>query len=109
MTVLIAYRIWHSGRKVRRYRASGLTNSHWPVIETVVQSAAIYSAALVALLGCYVANSFAQYTVLDAMTPLIVRPQSSVGCVIGFLSLTYETSRASFSHSLLFVLVSGTR
>lgn len=70
-TILIAYRIWHSGRKVRRYRASGLTNSHWPVIETVVQSAAIYSAALVALLGCYIANSFAQYTVLDAMTPLI--------------------------------------
>lgn len=57
---------------MKKYRASGLTNAHWPVIETVVQSAAIYSIALVALLGCYIAKSFAQYTVLDAMTPLIV-------------------------------------
>ena len=70
--VLIAFRVWQADRNVRKFR-SGLGSSPWFVIETIVQSAAIYSASLIAFLGVYVHGNFAQYTVLGAIQPLIVR------------------------------------
>lgn len=70
-TVLIAYRVWAADRSVRKFR-SGLGSSPWFVIETIIQSAAIYSASLIAFLGVYVHGNFAQYTVLGAIQPLIV-------------------------------------
>ena len=48
-------------------------NLFWDVVETLIQSAAIYSAALASLLGTYLAGSNAQYVCLDALQPLIVR------------------------------------
>ena len=61
-------------RRVRKYRTGGAAaGSHWEVIETMIQSAAIYSAALASLLGTYLAGSNAQYVVLDPLQPLIVR------------------------------------
>ena len=45
----------------------------WRVAESILQSAAIYSAALASLLGTYAAGSNAQYVCLDALQPLIVR------------------------------------
>ncbi|KAI0351179.1 hypothetical protein OH77DRAFT_1411426 [Trametes cingulata] len=71
-TFLIAARIMWSNRRVRQYRAGGAAaGSHWEVIETMIQSAAIYSAALASLLGTYLAGSNAQYVCLDALQPLI--------------------------------------
>ncbi|KAI0655778.1 hypothetical protein C8Q70DRAFT_415098 [Cubamyces menziesii] len=72
-TLLIAARIMWSNRRVRRYRPKGVpvAGSHWEVIETMIQSAAIYSAALISLLGTYLANSNAQYVCLDTIQPLI--------------------------------------
>lgn len=62
-----------SNRRVRKYRASGAAaGSHWEVIETMIQSAAIYSAALASLLGTYLAGSNAQYICVDILQPLIV-------------------------------------
>ena len=60
-----------SNRRVRKFRAA--VTSQWDVIETLIQSAAIYSAALASLLGTYVAGSNAQYVCLDILQPLIVR------------------------------------
>ncbi|KAI0669111.1 hypothetical protein C8Q78DRAFT_1071091 [Trametes maxima] len=71
-TLLIAARIMWSNRRVRKYRASGAAvGSHWEVVETMIQSAAVYSAALASLLGTYLAGSNAQYVCLDALQPLI--------------------------------------
>ena len=70
--VLITARIMWSNRKVRQYRAGTAATSQWDVIETLIQSAAIYSAALASLLGTYAAGSNAQYVCLDALQPLIV-------------------------------------
>ncbi|TBU44153.1 hypothetical protein BD309DRAFT_958987 [Dichomitus squalens] len=67
-TILIAARIVWMNRRVKSYRAGG---GHWEVVETLVQSAAIYSAALASLLGTYLAGSNAQYVCLDILQPLI--------------------------------------
>ena len=83
--MLIASRIvWLNRRMKKTYRAGGL--SHWDVVETLVQSAAVYSATLASLLGTYLAGSNAQYICLDLLTPIIVRPLPSP-------SLTLSKSR----------------
>ena len=63
-----------SNYKVKRYRAGYAALTYWGVIETIVQSAAIYSAALISLLSTYLAGSNAQYICLDSLQPLIVSP-----------------------------------
>ena len=67
--MLISGRIWWSGRKVRKYRVGGAARAttQWDVIETLVQSAAIYSAALISLLTVYLSGSNAQFIVLDLL------------------------------------------
>ncbi|KAI0742276.1 hypothetical protein C8Q80DRAFT_1107918 [Daedaleopsis nitida] len=70
-TFLITARIMWSNRRLRKYRAGVAATSQWDVIETLIQSAAIYSAALVSLLGTYASGSNAQYVCLDALQPLI--------------------------------------
>ena len=77
LAVLIAARIIWSNRRVRHFRAAAAATSHWEVVETLIQSAAIYSAALASLLGTYLANSNAQYVVLDILQPLIVSPPTT--------------------------------
>ena len=66
--VLLSGRIIWSNYKVKQYHAG----ARWSVLETVVQSAALYSAALISLLTTYVAGSNAQYVCLDALQPIIV-------------------------------------
>lgn len=61
-----------SNRRVQKYRAGVIAVSHGGIVETIIQSAAIYSAGLISLLGTYVGNSNAQYICLDALQPLIV-------------------------------------
>ena len=67
---MIAGRLVWLSRRVKTYRTNGL--SHWDVVETLVQSAAVYSATLASLLGTYLAGSNAQYICLDLLTPIIV-------------------------------------
>ena len=90
--MLISGRIWWSGRKVRKYRVGGAARAttQWDVIETLIQSAAIYSAALASLLGTYVAGSNAQYVCLDALQPLIV---SFPACACGQRSIDLRARR----------------
>ena len=57
-----------SNHKVKQYHLG----ERWSVLETIVQSAALYSAALISLLATYVAGSNAQYVCLDALQPIIV-------------------------------------
>ena len=72
-----------SNRKVRKFRAGAAgATSQWDVIETLIQSAAIYSAALASLLGTYVAGSNAQYVCLDILQPLIVRRVLSASIIL---------------------------
>ena len=72
-----------SNHKVKKYRTSYAALTHWTVIETIVQSAALYSAALISLLATYVAGSNAQYVCLDALQPIIVsRPPFPLWTVI---------------------------
>ncbi|OBZ74465.1 hypothetical protein A0H81_05110 [Grifola frondosa] len=69
-TILISAKIMWSNRKVRKYRTN-IGPSCWDMIETLIQSAAIYSAALICLLATYAANSNAQDICLETMQPLI--------------------------------------
>ncbi|KAM5534168.1 hypothetical protein V8D89_012188 [Ganoderma adspersum] len=66
-TILLSGRIIWSNYKIKQYHAG----ARWGVLETVVQSAALYSAALISLLTTYVAGSNAQYVCLDALQPII--------------------------------------
>ena len=66
--VLLSGRIIWSNYKVKQYHAG----ARWSVLEAVVQSAALYSAALISLLTTYVAGSNAQYVCLDALQPIII-------------------------------------
>ena len=70
---MITGRIIYSNHAVKKYRAGYAALTHWGVVETIVQSAAIYSAALISLLATYVSGSNAQYVCLDALQPIIVR------------------------------------
>ncbi|KAI0820502.1 hypothetical protein BC628DRAFT_1422839 [Trametes gibbosa] len=71
-TLLIAARIMWSNRRVKKFRTTGAAaGSNWEVVETLIQSAAIYSAALASLLGTYLAGSNAQYICVDILQPLI--------------------------------------
>ncbi|KAI0655762.1 hypothetical protein C8Q70DRAFT_413637 [Cubamyces menziesii] len=71
-TVFIAARLMWADRQSSEFRAMGsAASSHWRVLETIIQSAAIYSAALVSSIGTYLAGSNAHYVCLDCVQPLI--------------------------------------
>lgn len=55
-----------------------VSNWHWEVLETVIESAFISSAGLVALLSTYLVDSNAMYICMEAVQPLIVRHFRSV-------------------------------
>ncbi|PSR99336.1 hypothetical protein PHLCEN_2v4149 [Hermanssonia centrifuga] len=68
---LIAGRVWWSSYRVSRICTGPRYVGYNPVIDTIIRSAAIYSAALAALLGTYAAGSMAQYIWLDSLQPII--------------------------------------
>ena len=67
--VLLSGRIMWSTYKVRLYHSG----TRFSVLETIIQSAALYSAALISLLATYVSHSNGQYVCLDTLQPIIVR------------------------------------
>ncbi|KAI0311142.1 hypothetical protein OF83DRAFT_1152129 [Amylostereum chailletii] len=66
-TVLIAIRIWRINRLSKLVGTATLM----PVLLVVVESGAVYSATLIALLATYLAKSWAQYLLLDAISPIV--------------------------------------
>ena len=65
---LVAYRIWVINRKHLSFRHRKLR----PVMVLIVESGAFYSATLLALLILYNVDSWFQYVVLDAVSPIVV-------------------------------------
>ena len=68
LIALVAYRVWLVNRKRLSFRAGKLR----PVMLLIVESGAFYSATLLALLILYNADSWFQYVVLDAVSPIVV-------------------------------------
>lgn len=68
LTVLVAYRVWSINRKHLSFRVRKLR----PILLIIVESGAFYSATLLALLILYNVDSWFQYVVLDAVSPIVV-------------------------------------
>jgi len=73
-TSLIAVKIWKINSLSSQFVAHSLT----PVMLVVVESGAIYSCCLIALLVCYLTGSWGQYLILDSIA-------SIVGCVFSMV------------------------
>jgi hypothetical protein len=67
-TGLIAFRVWHVNRTLTNRRSRFQI---WDASAILLESGALYSFTLIALMGTYGARSNAQYIVLDAVTPII--------------------------------------
>lgn len=85
MAALVAYRIWTINRAhvFRGFRHRNLR----PVLVLIVESGALYSATLLALLVLYNVGSWFQYVVLDAVSAIVVsalppEPTSRMGTLI---------------------------
>ncbi|KDQ49552.1 hypothetical protein JAAARDRAFT_186972 [Jaapia argillacea MUCL 33604] len=66
-TGLVAARVWKINKMSERVGTANLM----PVLLVIVESGAIYSATLLTLLFTYVADSWAQYLLLDAVSPIV--------------------------------------
>ncbi|KAL5492766.1 hypothetical protein ACEPAI_4213 [Sanghuangporus weigelae] len=66
-TALVAYRVWSINRKRLSFRVRKLR----PIMLLIVESGAFYSATLMALLILYNVDSWFQYVVLDAVSPIV--------------------------------------
>lgn len=63
LTGLVAFRIWRLNRSVMAF----LNHSYYPIMFLVLESGAVYSVTLTALLILYKADSWFQYVLLDAV------------------------------------------
>ncbi|KAF7367351.1 hypothetical protein MSAN_00797500 [Mycena sanguinolenta] len=68
-TALMAWRIAAADRQTSSYRVT--KNNLIPILRILVESAALYLTAEIILLILYVANSNAQYILLEIITPII--------------------------------------
>ncbi|KAJ6576706.1 hypothetical protein DFH09DRAFT_1031478 [Mycena vulgaris] len=66
-TALVAYRVWAINRKHVSFRGRKLRS----LMLLIVESGAIYSATLMVLLILYNVDSWFQYVVLDAVSPIV--------------------------------------
>ncbi|KAF9653987.1 hypothetical protein BDM02DRAFT_3107169 [Thelephora ganbajun] len=73
-TSLIAVKIW----KINSFSSQFVGHSLTPVMRVVIESGAIYSCTLTALLVCYLTKSWVQYLILDSVSPI-------VGCVFSMV------------------------
>ncbi|KAJ3988526.1 hypothetical protein F5890DRAFT_1491209 [Lentinula detonsa] len=88
-TALVAYRIWYVNRSIMKF-----THRSWnPVMLLVIESGAIYSATLLSLLILYKAQSWFQYVLLDAISPIVglVFSMIIVRIGLGLIAPTGET------------------
>ncbi|KAJ3934723.1 MAG: hypothetical protein NXY57DRAFT_1106944 [Lentinula lateritia] len=92
-TALVAYRIWYVNRAVINF-----THHSWnPVMLLVIESGAIYSATLLSLLILYKTESWFQYVLLDAISPIVglVFSMIIVRIGLGLMAPTGETRDSS--------------
>ncbi|KAH9916603.1 uncharacterized protein BXZ73DRAFT_105796 [Epithele typhae] len=94
-TLLITGRIVWSNYSLKKYKVAAAM-THWGVVETIVQSAAIYSAALIALLATYVSGSNSQYICLDSLQPIIGITFTLIIIRVGLSESTDRESSRSF-------------
>ncbi|EPT04835.1 hypothetical protein FOMPIDRAFT_1094714, partial [Fomitopsis schrenkii] len=66
-TSLVAFRIWWLNRSIMAF----LNHSYYPIMFLVLESGAVYSATLTALLILYKTGSWFQYVLLDAISPIV--------------------------------------
>ncbi|KAJ7598601.1 hypothetical protein C8J56DRAFT_169818 [Mycena floridula] len=88
-TSLVAFRIWHVNRQVMSF----VNHNFMPIILLVVESGAIYSATLLTLLILYKCESWFQYVLLDAVSPIVglVFSMIIVRIGLGLTSIDGET------------------
>ncbi|KAJ3841632.1 hypothetical protein EV361DRAFT_622033 [Lentinula raphanica] len=91
-TTLVAYRIWYVNRSIMNF-----THHSWnPVMLLVIESGAIYSATLLSLLILYKTESWFQYVLLDAISPIVGLVFSMIIVRIGLGLMTpYGETRPS--------------
>lgn len=61
-------KIW----KINSFSSQFVGHSLTPVMLVVIESGAIYSCTLIALLACFLAKSWAQYIILDSVIPSVL-------------------------------------
>ncbi|KLO11938.1 hypothetical protein SCHPADRAFT_447293 [Schizopora paradoxa] len=98
-TALVALRIWAVNRAVLRGLAggAGLRRSYRPVLFLVLESGAVYSATLTALLVLYKTSSWFQYVLLDAISSIVGLVFSMIIVRIGLGITTLEGSATGAS------------
>ncbi|KAF8974273.1 hypothetical protein BDZ97DRAFT_1911473 [Flammula alnicola] len=92
-TTLVAYRIWYINRKSISFSEQSLR----PIMLLVIESGAIYSATLTALLILYKTQSWFQYVILDAISPIVGLVFSMVIVRIGLGLTTANGETDEFS------------
>ncbi|KIJ34295.1 hypothetical protein M422DRAFT_782921 [Sphaerobolus stellatus SS14] len=95
-TGLVAYRIWSINRQTAKL-SSG--HSMRPIMILVIESGAIYSATLLTLLILYKADSWFQYVLLDAISPIVglVFSMIILRIGLGITTIREETDLATTS------------
>ncbi|KAF8234517.1 hypothetical protein L208DRAFT_1393909 [Tricholoma matsutake] len=93
-TSLVAYRIWAINRESIVFSKSSLR----PIMLLVIESGAIYSATLTTLLILYKQQSWFQYVLLDAISPIVGLVFSMVIIRIG-LGITSPSGETNFGAS----------
>ncbi|KAF5381650.1 hypothetical protein D9615_005470 [Tricholomella constricta] len=83
-TSLVAYRIWSINRRVISFSGHSLR----PIMFLVIESGAIYSVTLITLLILYEVESWFQYVLIDAVSPIVGLVFSMIIVRIG-LGLTH--------------------
>jgi len=96
-TGLVAFKLWDVNRQVQYF---GVNHSFNPIILLVIESGAIYSATLMTLLILYKTESWFQYVLLDAISPIVGLVFSMIIVRIG-LGLTTMNGRYTYANNSL--------
>ena len=80
-------KIW----KINSFSSQIVGHSLTPVILVVIESGAIYSCTLIALLVCFLAKSWAQYIILDSVIPSDISCRTSALTFGGFSDITHRS------------------
>ncbi|KAI0710094.1 hypothetical protein C8Q76DRAFT_741007 [Earliella scabrosa] len=94
-TSLVAWRIWWMNRAIMDFA----THSYHPIIFLILESGAVYSATLTALLILYRTGSWFQYVLLDAISPIVGLVFSMIIIRIGLGITTMRGSAIATSDS----------
>ncbi|KAJ6576705.1 hypothetical protein DFH09DRAFT_366223 [Mycena vulgaris] len=97
-TGLVAFRLWDINRQVKEFSESN--HSFNPIILLVIESGAIYSATLMTLLILYKTESWFQYVLLDAVSPIVGLVFSMIIVRIGLGLTTLNGQHTHKSSSL---------